>query len=340
MYYRKYIFLIALPMLLGVLLSASTVQAQQPEFGELSVTIPAGGETSVQFNTFCLEVGKNFPAQLNKPSGRASEDVLKVLQVAIEEDMVETDPLQTQLAIWHEVEGDWAYSEDEVSRDQAQQLLDKAANITLEPINPQGVALDQAINEGSITVESNDFAATDADTPTPDDEPYQGRGTLRISNNTEEELTIYFPFGLVLEAANDSEQDMVAFATEVEQQPTATPQPTTATAEATSEVEMTTPEATAETVEATDEAEMTMPEAAAEAVADVTITPVTTTTTTVTPTTSQVLEMTPTPASPSSLPGTGAETEPSSVPLLLALGGIALVLLGLSLLLLRLRFYR
>lgn len=192
-------------------------QAQEDtEVGEVSVTIPANGTASLTFDTYCLEVEKDFPAQLSEPRGLASEDVRRVLRVAIDEGFAETDPLQTQLAIWHQVEGDWPYGEDVVPRDVAQSLVDQAVNETLAPLDAEGTALDQAVADGTVSISSEDFQALSSPTPLEGGQPYRGQGTLSIQNNTAQEVTVYFPFGLVFEATNENEQDMVAFATELE----------------------------------------------------------------------------------------------------------------------------
>ena len=322
---RKYgVGVILLLLFFGLILPATMAQAQQSEYEEVSVTIPAGGETSIQFDTFCLEVNKAFPAQLSTPNGRASDDVLRVLKTAIEDGTVESSPLQTQLAIWHQVEGGWAFDQSEVNHDEAQQLLDQAANISLAPIDPEGVALDQAVADGSISLSSEDFAAMDVSLPTEEDEPYRGQGTLNIVNNTDQELTVYFPFGLVFESTSDAEQDMVAYAAIPEQQTIPTDEPTV--------------EPTSEVLDATVEPLLTV---TPEMTTTVEITATSTVTTTVenaTPTpTSDTMAAdpaAPTPESPNSLPQTGGEKSGIS-PMLIILGGLVLVTLSLVLVLLR-----
>lgn len=321
---RKYGIGVTLLVLFSLILSATMAYAQQSGYEEVSVTIPAGGETSIQFDTFCLEAGKAFPAQLNAPNGRASESVLKVLKAAIEDGTVEASPLQTQLAIWHEVEGDWIYDQDQVNHDEAQLLLDRAANVSLAPIDPDGVALDQAIADGSITISSEDFAAMDVSLPTDEDDPYRGQGTLNIVNNTDQELTIYFPFGLVFESASDEEQDMVAYAAVPEQQTTPTVE---STVEPTSEgLDATVEPLLTVTPEMTTTVEMTVTTTVTATVENATPTP--------TSDTMAADPAGPTPAAPGSLPQTGGEKSGIS-PVLIMLIGLILLTFSLVLVLLR-----
>lgn len=186
------------------------------------------------------------------------------------------------------------------------------------------MALDQAVADGSISLSSEDFAAMDVSLPTEEDEPYRGQGTLNIVNNTDQELTVYFPFGLVFESTSDAEQDMVAYAAIPEQQTTPTDEPTV--------------EPTSEVLDATVEPLLTV---TPEMTTTVEITATSTVTTTVenaTPTpTSDTMAAdpaAPTPESPNSLPQTGGEKSGIS-PVLIILGGLVLVTLSLVLVLLR-----
>ncbi|MCB0192782.1 MAG: hypothetical protein KDJ65_12630 [Anaerolineae bacterium] len=309
MEFRKY-FVGVVVLVIGLLLTATMAQAQQPEYGEVSVVVPASGQTTVQFDTFCLEVSKAFPAELNNsPSGRAAEGVMRVLKTAIEEGVAESDPLATQLAIWYEIEGDWSYPEDQVSREAAQQLIDQAANMTLAPIEPEGTALDQAIADGTVSVSSDDFTSVDAEAPTADDDPYHGTGTLTITNNTDQDVTVYFPFGLVFESASDSEQDMVAFAAEIIQEATPTP-----------------------TVENTVEPTVEVMEATVEATGEPTVEVMATVEPTTEMTETMTVDVTPTVEaadSPANLPQTGGElSSQMNTALMFAISGIVLVILG------------
>ena len=81
------------------------------------------------------------------------------------------------MAIWHEVNGRWPY-DDTVARSAAESMVSAAAGESLAPLEPEGVALDQAIRAGTVTVSSTDFRAIDAPQAKPDEPPYAGAGTL------------------------------------------------------------------------------------------------------------------------------------------------------------------
>ncbi len=221
--------------LLGIALAGLTwfaatnqpqVYAQAQKLGETSVVVPAGGEATIDFETFCLEFGKDFPTALGMPDGRAPDDVLRVLKTAVQEGLVDSESLQTQLAIWSLIEGGFPYPADEIDPSIAADLIERSADADISPIEGDGTALDVAVANGSIQATSENFTFVETDMVRPDGEPYKGRGTLLLTNTTDEDLTIFFSLGIVFRAGDEAQQDIVAYATELEEQPTPTPTPT------------------------------------------------------------------------------------------------------------------
>lgn len=214
--------------------AAISANAQGPGdvvLGETSVTVPANGEATIRFQTFCLDFGLAFPSSLGTPDGRASDDVLRIIKAALEEDIPDQNPLAVQLAIWSTLENQTIgelYPDTEIpAQEAAQQLLDNAQDADLSPLaEDRGRSLTELVSEGVITATSEDFEFVDTENPRPDGEPYHGEGTLVLTNQTDEPVEVYFPYGVVFRASTDGEQDIVTYATELEQLPTATPMPT------------------------------------------------------------------------------------------------------------------
>lgn len=232
--YRSVFAALTLLLLVAFAPLAGTASAQGPGdfvLGETSVVVPANGETSLSFQTFCLDFGKEFPSVLGTPDGRADDSVLKVVKTALENDTADSNPLAVQLAIWTLREGETLeqlYPDTELEAGSAaQQLVDEADDASVSPLRTdRGIALDEAVANGTIEATSEDFRFVETDKPRPDDEPYHGEGTLVLRNTTDQDVEVYFPFGIVFEPTNDSEQAIVAYATELEQLPTPTPMPT------------------------------------------------------------------------------------------------------------------
>lgn len=194
---------------------------------ETSVTIAANGEADIGFQGYCLDFGEPFPTSFGAPSSRADDDILKVLKTALLDGSADEDPLTVNLAIWTLREDksiDELYPTIESEKaDKVNDLLERSTKASVDPLaTDRGIALDKAITDGLVEVTSADFKADEgAPLAVPEDEghPYHGEGTMTIKNLTDEEVTIYFAFGTVLLAEDESEQDLVTYSTELESQP-------------------------------------------------------------------------------------------------------------------------
>ncbi len=224
--------LLRLTLIIGLIfagfaaISTPNLRAQELVLGETSVLVPANGQTSLQFETYCLDFGKTFPAQIGKPLHRADDEVLRVLKVALEGGYTESDPLQVQLAIWHVIEEKWVFDEGEIPHTLASEILIAAETADVTPLEGDGIPVTQAVDDGLVTLASEDFQAIDAPNAAGYEFAYRGQGTLVITNLTNEDIRIFFPFGTVFVRGLASEQNVVAYATELTLLPTATPLPT------------------------------------------------------------------------------------------------------------------
>jgi hypothetical protein len=219
-------------LLFSFLLPYQTSHAQGPDaatakLAETSVTIPANGEAEISFQGYCLDFGEPFPTAFGAPGSRASDDVLKIVKTALLDGSADEDPLTVNLAIWtvreeRTIEDLYPTMEEEKA-ERVNALLERSGSATVDPLaTDRGIALDKAIADGQVEVSSADFAPDEgAPLAVPEDEghPYHGSGTMTIKNLTDAEITIYYPFGTVLEAENAAQQDLVTYSTELERQP-------------------------------------------------------------------------------------------------------------------------
>lgn len=226
----RWLLLVALLALFLTPLSTLAQGATEPTLAEVSVTIPANGETTISFQAYCLDFGEPFPTAFGTPSSRAADDVLRVVKTALLDGTADEDPLALQLSIWSLREGETLKglypNLDSEIESAAQALLDKSESATVAALSTdRGTALDAALKAGTVSVTSSDFKFVDSPVAHPEDRPYHGEGTMTIKNLTSAEVTIYYPVGMVLTAQNPREQDVVTYATELETQPIQ--QPTT-----------------------------------------------------------------------------------------------------------------
>ena len=190
--------------------------------GETSITIPAGGEARVNVKAFCLEFGDAYPAAMGTVGGRAEDGVLQILSAAISSGEVDSNPLVPQLAIWAAQEGqthEELYPNKTIEPlDAVKALQEKAASTEVVPLrDDQGIPLEQAINEGMVELSAENFQIIDAPKVAEDDTPYHGSATMVIRNVSDKDIQLYVPFGFVIEAANEAEQDLIAYVTDAPQ---------------------------------------------------------------------------------------------------------------------------
>lgn len=210
----------------GILaLGAQALQAApalQTKPAEAAVTVPAGGEAEVAVQAFCLNFGEPFPKAVTVSSESAPAGVVQVMKAAAHGGAL--DVLQTQIAIWHQIEGAWGYKDKDVDLTTAKALVAAAVSETAGALMERGVALDAAIRDGRASATIDGWQVTDAPKALPSDAPYHGTGTLRVKNLTSDTLTVRVPLGLVLKAADAAEQDMGVYAVEqVTETPSALP---------------------------------------------------------------------------------------------------------------------
>lgn len=234
--------LLLLSLILTTFLSFQSAFAQGNETTELvetSVTIPANDSVEVSFQGFCLDFGEPFPTSFGEPGSRADDDILRVLKTALLDGSADEDPLTVNLAIWTLREDktiDELYPTlDSTLTEGVNDLLTRSESATVAPLATDlGIPLDEAISNEQVEVTSADFNFDEsAPVAVPEDEGryYHGEGTMTIENLTDEEITIYYAFGTILVAQDESEQDLVTYSTELETivQVTATPQATATT---------------------------------------------------------------------------------------------------------------
>lgn len=203
---------------------ATGQQAQGETF-----TIQPGASATVRFEGFCYQFGESFPSSVSAPSGLADENIRAALTLARAQGYTgsDQDALQVQFAIW-QLQGE---TDAPQGGDLARDVVNRSR--TAQAPAPAGAtSLIDAAAAGQVRIEVTEFAAVGAPAeiaPGVSDNFY-GRGSLSVTNLTDQELTLYMPVGTIIPSQNLDEQDLVAYSTSVEgasaqaaQQPTAQP---------------------------------------------------------------------------------------------------------------------
>lgn len=210
---RLFTAILASAALAGIVAFATgTARAQESVITVVSVAVPANGEASIPIKAFCLEQGQPFPVSVAPPKSLAPEAVRKILITAIKQGVAQADPLQTNMAIWRQIVGHWSPEDSPVDRTVAEGLLTASATMGEEPLVGEGVSLETAIADGSVTASVQGWVDANGPKASEADSPYYGSGNVVVTNTTAEALTVYYPIGMVLPATNSAEQDMMSYA--------------------------------------------------------------------------------------------------------------------------------
>lgn len=173
----------------------------------VQITLKPGESTSVPMMFWCLNYGRDFPTSVSGPTQVAAEDVLKVVNVARQKGVLDSEPFQVQIAIWYAVDGVY-HTAIGVNRDLAEAIVNEASALELPPL-PSGVpTLDGAVANGSAQVVVQDFQSIPNPTD-PNEIPFEGKGTVVISNTTQSPLTFVLVDGQEFAPDNAEHQGMV-----------------------------------------------------------------------------------------------------------------------------------
>jgi hypothetical protein len=167
------------------------------------VTLPADGSITVVVDAFCLDYGLPFPDRPISPGDIAPVEVRLAISHGVAQGYTQSAPYQVQLAIWHLDDGLW-HDED---HDLAAEIVAYAQSGAEPPdAGLAGTPLPEAVSSGIVSATFASFYAVS--TPA-----YQGQGTLVLSNLTDSEQVINFPYGTVFAAEPPlTVQTMVVYA--------------------------------------------------------------------------------------------------------------------------------
>lgn len=201
--------------------------AMQPvRAADINITIEPGQQAFIPMKFWCLDYGKAYPPIVSTMAERAPDGVIAVLQSAIARDTVNTNPYQTQLAIWRVTTGvfnDYANKGTQL----AEEIYNESLTIAVAPIPPEVQTLAKLIASGSVTITLQDFGA-EKDTinviTTGDD--FFGTATMVVTNLTQDTVSFLFVEGSVFAPpVGSSAQAIVGHAQPTETQPPNYPPP-------------------------------------------------------------------------------------------------------------------
>lgn len=182
-----------------------------------SVTIPAGGTSSIQVSGITLQPGSSLPTgALDLAAQPLAPDLVRTaLFYGIDWGYTSTAPDQVALAVWWMQNNTWPTTDHTV----AQRIADAAATAPGTPSwNPDGRNLLTVMQSGQATLAPLTLTPSALD-------PSLGSGSLLITNTGINSITVYLPYGTLF--SNTGGQVLV-WASGTSASPTANPTSQTA----------------------------------------------------------------------------------------------------------------
>ena len=171
------------------------------------VTVEPGATVRIPIRLWCLDFGKPFPTAIAGPVSRPPDAAFLALQAALARGATESDPYQTQLAIWRAADGTF-HDVAGTGHILAQEIYSDSLKLTVSPVPTN--TLELAVSQGSVKVTFENFKPI-SDTVHSELMPYTGTADLVILNTSNESVTFIPVDGMVFDPASDtSEQTLIS----------------------------------------------------------------------------------------------------------------------------------
>lgn len=173
-------------------------------------TVAAGATVNVEFEAFCNDFGKAFPATgIKAPNDIAGGRVRAALAYIQQNNLTSSQESQNaaQYAIWR-LRG---AANAPQGNDQTLTIINSAV---VAPADPAGVSVLDAARDGRVTVEIRNWRPKNDKIDTGNGTDYSvGQGTMVIRNTTAQPIDLYVPVGLSFGPIVEGEQTMIGYAT-------------------------------------------------------------------------------------------------------------------------------
>ena len=173
----------------------------------ITVTIPASGSVEVPVEGFCMDYGKPFPSTKLAPVGLAPAEVRAIERYAVARGYNKSHPYQVQRAVWY-FTNDLKY--DKAKLPITDELVNYARSNAVHQLPEGALDLASAVDQGLVRAYTSNFKNIS-------NPAYHGKGTLTIVNQTQQQLSIFIPYGVKFkDQVKTGTQNMAVFATPIE----------------------------------------------------------------------------------------------------------------------------
>ncbi len=172
----------------------------------VTVSIPPSGSVAVPVEGFCMDYGKPFPSSKLAPVGLAPAEVRAIERYAAARGYNKSHPYQVQRAVWYFTNGlKFSAAKLPITKE----LVDYARSNAVHELPAGALELSAAVKQGLVRAYIADFK----NISNPD---YHGKGTLTIVNQTQQQLSVFIPYGIkTKDQVKSGTQHMAVFATPI-----------------------------------------------------------------------------------------------------------------------------
>jgi hypothetical protein len=190
------------------------VPVLQAYAADVVVTLAPGQEVTVALDLWCLNYGKPFPTTIEGPTARPPDDVVKVMQTALQKGTVTTDVYQTQLAIWRATTGEYKDFAGQGST-LAQEIYEASQSATIPPPPADAISVEDGVKAGTLQVTLDDFTAIPVEGIP--GHPFHGQANLVVENVSADTVKIVLLEGAVFTPVGEDAQALISHQNPVEQ---------------------------------------------------------------------------------------------------------------------------
>lgn len=186
---------LALALALIALSFAAPMRSVHAETFVLS--LKPGQQAEIPFSFWCMDYGKPFPTAIETAGDRAPETVIAVVRAATAKGATISDPYQSQLAVWRDIEGEF---KDFAGAGYvlAQEIYSDSLQTSVPPLPAGEPTLAEMIAQGVVTTTVEGLTLTLPATPTiTPEQAFNGTGAVIVRNVSDKAVRFVVPEGVV-----------------------------------------------------------------------------------------------------------------------------------------------
>jgi len=179
---------------MAVVLSVNDAWAQRGGVGD--IVLEPGATATLNYKMFCVQFGMPVSAGPVEFKGRSKHSAKHILAYGHSKGIIDSNPVQVQLAIWRKTTGQWKAADHALAED----IFKKYVKFPAES-EKGAVFMTDAIKAGTVKIQVMPVSPITVANP-PVDWAFMGEGQLTLTNVSKRKVTVRARDGFELAAPN------------------------------------------------------------------------------------------------------------------------------------------